>query len=430
MMNINKIVEGLQNCGCGRSHDIGDMRVEIDPGLLLRTPEILSRANFPGKLLVVADENTLAAASGLLAVLSLWSFSYGLKLFSDLRVADMRDVDEIADLARNIDAGAVLSIGSGSLNDVCRLASFKANIPFAIFATAPSMDGFAASTAPITENNFKTSILCHAPKVIIGDTDILAKSPGILKSAGFGDMLAKYIALVDWQIAHITSGEYHCPAVAAITRQALDTVVSLADDVNTDSLEAAGALMEGLVLSGLAMTLAGATRPASGAEHIVSHFWEIMKLQEGKLSDFHGRKIAVATLLIARLYHNIVDMHPNFGGDNTDWDDVYAAYGPGFYDEIKELNSPTITADINPQTLADNWPKIREIIKNQLPTPQILENLMKRAAGATAIDDIDIDPALAVKALKFHPYMRRRINLSRLIPMLHMDMNYATIVER
>jgi len=431
-MNINEIVGNLKNCDCGRdhAHGIGDMRVEIGPGLLLRTPEILSKANFPGKMLVVADENTLAAASGLLAVLSLWSFSYGLKLFSDLRVADMRDVDEIADLAQNVGAGAILSIGSGSLNDVCRLASYKAGMPFAIFATAPSMDGFAAITAPITENNFKTSILCHAPKVIIGDTDILAKSPAILKSAGFGDMLAKYIALVDWQIAHITSGEYYCPAVAAITRQALDTVVALADGVNTDSPEAAGALMEGLVLSGLAMSLAGATRPASGAEHIVSHFWEIMKLQEGKLSDFHGRKIAVATLLIARLYHDIADMDcaHDFGEDCTDWDAVYAAYGPAFHDEVRSLNSSTVTDNVNPQILADNWPKIREIIKNELPTPQTLENLMKQADGATTIADIDIDPALAIKGLKFHPYMRHRINLSRLIPMLRLEINYVTMV--
>jgi len=429
-MNIQSIVDSLKNCECGRPHDAGDMRVEIGAGLLVGTADILAQAGFERGLLVVADKNTLAACDGIMDILAAGGFDVRLKLFDDLRVADMRDVDDIAAICRETGAQGVLSVGSGSLNDICRLASFKAAVPFGIFATAPSMDGFAANSAPITENNFKTSILCHAPVVIIGDTDVLAKAPAILKSAGFGDMLAKYIALVDWQIAHMMIGEYHCPPVAAITRRALDSVVVLVDDVNTDSPAAAAALMEGLVLSGLAMTLVNVTRPASGAEHIVSHFWEIMKLQQGKLSDFHGRKIAVATLLISRMYHDIVNSNPAFGEDATNWDAVYAAYGEAFRQDIYDLNNPTITAQIAPQTLAANWPKIRDIVKNQLPTPEALKNLMIRAGGAITIDDIDIDPDLAAASLKYHPYMRHRLNLSRLMPMLRGVGDCGILVER
>lgn len=429
-MDIKGIAESLKDCGCGRSHDIGDMRVEIGSGLLRRVSEILSEVNFPRKLLVVADKNTLGASGGIMEILSDGGFDCTLKLFNDMRSADMRDVDSIAAMVPDGDFEGVLSVGSGSLNDICRLASFKSGVPFAIFATAPSMDGFAANSAPVTENYFKKSIQCHAPAVIIGDTDVLANAPAILKSAGFGDMLAKYIALVDWQIAHITIGEYYCPGVAAVTKQALDAVVALADDVNTDSPEAAAALMEGLVLSGLTMTLANVTRPASGAEHIVSHFWEIMKLQQRKSSDFHGRKIAVATLLISRLYHTIADSAPAFGEDDTDWSEVYAAYGVVFRREIEDLNNPTITAQIDPQTLADNWHKIHAIIKNELPAPEVLCALMKRAGAATTIDEIDVNPALAAAALSFHPYMRHRVNLSRLIPMLRVEVDYDTIIVR
>ncbi|MDR2183335.1 MAG: iron-containing alcohol dehydrogenase, partial [Clostridiales bacterium] len=428
-MNIQSIAENLKNCGCGRRHGgIGDMRVEIGAGLLSRTAHILARADFPRKLLVVADKNTLAACTDILDILSGGGFGCKLKLFEDLRVADMRDVVDIAAMVRDEGIGGVLSVGSGSLGDICRLASFKAGVPFAIFATAPSMDGFAANSAPITENNFKTSILCHAPAVIIGDTEVLAKAPDVLKSAGFGDMLAKYIALVDWKIARIVIGEYFCPGVAAITKRALDTVIALADEVKSDSPDAAAALMEGLVLSGLAMTLAGATRPASGAEHIVSHFWEIMKLQSRQISDFHGRKVAVATLLISRLYHHIADAAPHFGQDATNWHEVYAAYGAAFRQEIENMNNPTITAQISPQSLAKHWAEIRDIVKSELPRPEALESLMKRAGGATTIADIGIEPDLAAKALKFHPYMRHRVNLSRLIPMLGAAVDYGAMV--
>jgi len=431
-MDINRIVEKLKNCGCGRTHAIGNMRVEIGEGLLGKTAKVLAEANFPRRLLVVADKNTLGASKGILEALAQGGYICAdLKLFDDLRVADMRDVDDIAAICRDAGAQAVLSVGSGSLNDICRLASFKAGVPFAIFATAPSMDGFAANSAPIAENNFKTSILCHAPAVIIGDTNVLAAAPNVLKSAGFGDMLAKYVALVDWQIAHMTADEYFCPGVAAITKQALDTVVRLADDVNTDSTEAAAALMQGLVLSGLAMTLTDVTRPASGAEHIVSHFWEITKLQEGKMSDFHGRKVAVATLLISRLYHHIVSSDaPSFGEDATDWPAVYAAYGPAFRSDIENMNNPTVTAQIAPQHLADCWPKIQAIVKNELPTYETLHDLMMRADGAANIADIEIDAALAAKALEFHPYMRHRVNLSRLLPMLRVAVDYGKMLVR
>jgi len=424
-MNIKSIVESLKDCTCGREHILEDMVVEIGPGLLRKTPEILEiLADFPRKLLVVADKNTLAASEGILEILQNGGFSCKLKLFEDLRVADIRDVDELVRLSGDI--GAVLSVGSGSLNDICRLASFRAGKPFAIFATAPSMDGFAAASAPITFNNFKKSLPCHAPKVIIGDTEILAKSPKMLKSAGFGDMLAKYIALVDWKIANLTVGEYYCPGIAAITKEALEKVAVLADVISTDSAEAAGALMEGLVLSGLAITLTGATRPASGAEHVVSHFWEIIQMERGQLPDFHGRKVAVATLMVARLYHDICKGEtPVFQEDTTGWAEVYAAYGSNFTEEVEVLNNPTVTDKTNPKILEDNWREICDIVNNELPGAGTLFDLMKKAGVPTGADEIGIDRPLALAGLKYHPYMRHRINLTRLIPMLGVQVDYS-----
>jgi glycerol-1-phosphate dehydrogenase [NAD(P)+] len=413
-MDIKKIIEGLRDCPCGREHTAPNMRVEIGPGLLAKTGELLF--DFPRKLLVVADKNTLAASDGIIEVLKSKGFECTLHCYDDMRTADSVDVALISSLAGQCEA--VLSVGTGSLNDICRLASFEAGKPFAIFATAPSMDGFASNTAPITYNNFKKSILCHAPLVIIGDTGILAKAPTELKAAGFGDMIAKYVALTDWRIANLTDGEYFCPRVAAITKAGLEKVMSLADQVQIESPEAAAALMEGLVLTGLAMTLTNLTRPASGAEHVLSHFWEIKKLEKGILADFHGKKVGVATLMIAKLYHDLAQSNPRFHTDATDWEPVYAAYGPNFIEDIRELNSPTPTSGIDPAVLASQWPLIREIIREELPPYADLLALMNKAGAATTIQEIDIDPGLADAGLKYHAYMRERINLSRLVPMM------------
>ena len=416
-MDIQSIVNQLRNCPCGRPHRMPPMAVEIAPGLLSRAADILAANGFPRRLLAVADKNTLRASEGILDVLAAGGFQCELKLYDDLRVADMRDVNILTELSANADG--VLSIGSGSLNDICRLSSFRAGKAFAIFATAPSMDGFASNSAPITENNFKSSIFCHAPGVIIADTNILAKAPAILKSAGFGDMLAKYVALVDWKIARLTVGEYLCPQIANLVEDALRRVVSMAGRVTADDPATAGAVMEALVMTGLAMTLADCTRPASGCEHLIAHFWEIKKLERGEVSDFHGRKVAVATLMAARLYHDLVGReNAQFHQDNTDWDAVYTAYGPGFEAEIRACNSPTVTDETSPALLQKCWPEIREIVREGLPAYEELLAMMQAAGAPTAPEEIGVSPALAVAGLAFHPYMRHRMVLSRLRSMM------------
>jgi len=391
--------------------------VEIAPGLLTRAAELLSSNDFPRALLVVADKNTLRASEGILDILAAGGFRCKLQLYDDLRVADMRDVEVLIEMSGGVDG--VLSVGSGSLNDICRLAAFRAGKAFAIFATAPSMDGFASDSAPITEHNFKTSIPCRAPSVIIADTEILAVAPSILKSAGFGDMLAKYVALADWRVAQLTIGEYYCPRVAAITENALARIVSLAPRVTQNDPETAGAIMEALVMTGLAMSLAGCVRPASGCEHMISHFWEIKKLERGQLSDFHGRKVGVATLMSAELYHGLVShARMAFHEDATGWDAVFAAYGPNFTQDILSCNSPTVTDETTPAILQACWPEIRNIVRKTLPPYETLLTLLRAAGAPTAPADIAVPPDLAASGLAFHPYMRHRMTLSRLRGMM------------
>ena len=413
-MDIKKIIDELRGCPCGMTHDAPPMRVEIGAGLLARVGVLLE--DFPRKVLVVADENTLAVSTGIMQHLAAAGFDCTLHCYADMRTADAREVAEIRALAAG--HGGILSVGTGSLNDICRLASFEAGVEFAIFATAPSMDGFASNTAPITYGNFKKSILCHAPSVVIGDTDIMAQAPAHLKAAGFGDMIAKYVAIADWRIAHLTDGEYYCEHIANITRTGLAKVVALADRVQEACPLAATALMEGLVLTGLAMTLTRITRPASGAEHVLSHYWEIKKLEKGILPDFHGKKVGVATLIITDVYHKMAAADWDFHEDKTDWDAVLAAYGPAFAKDVLEMNDPSVTANINPTKLAQQWPQACKILHEELPPHADLLALMHKAGAATRLDEVDINDALAEEGLRYHAYMRERINLTRLVPMM------------
>ena len=271
-MELNQILKSLENCPCGKKHTFATELVRIESGLTPKTGAILADYGFPKRVLVVSDEPALRAADGVLESLTEAGFEVKKLIYANMMYAKIEQVREVEALASDIDG--IIAVGTGSINDICRVASFRTGKKFCIFATAPSMDGFASDTAPIIENNFKNSFFVEQPSVILADTKILAKAPLELKAAGFGDMVAKYIGIADWRIANLLIDEYYCPAVADITMQGVQKVVDLADKVSGEDEEAAGSIMEGLILSGLGMKLAKSSRPASGAEHVVSHYLE------------------------------------------------------------------------------------------------------------------------------------------------------------
>ncbi len=420
-MDINSYIDALRGCSCGRIHtaDLRHVVIEskIDAG------KVLKDNHFPKKILLVADKNTLSAAGDIESDLARAGFLVQSLLYDDLRVAT--DIEATRVARESAPFGGILSVGSGSLNDICRRGALLADKDFAIFATAPSMDGFASGTAPITHGQFKTTLPARQPSVIMGDTKILAAAPSILKGAGFGDMMAKYIALSDWKVSHLLTGEYYCPEIAALVRRTIDNLLGMADKVNSPSEEAAGAVMESLVLTGIAMKLADSVRPASGTEHIIAHFWEIQKLAQGKLSDFHGRKVGVGTLYAARLYHALathktISAHP----DKTDWDAVYAVYGKAVEDEIRALNTPSVTDETTPSRIEAVWSEICAAIA-EIPAPAVLEAALKKADCATTAAEIDVSEALSIKGAAYHPYMRHRMTLWRLLPMLDVPINFS-----
>lgn len=420
-MDLKKILHSLENCPCGRKHTFVTEVAEIGHGVKERAGKILADAGFPKKVLIVSDDNAMRAADGLLPVLEAAGFEMKKLVYKNMMYAKIEQVREVEALLDDVDG--VIAVGTGSVDDICRVASFNKKKKFAIFATAPSMDGFASDSAPIIENNFKTSVYVEQPMAILADTEILAKAPTELKAAGFGDMVAKYIGIFDWRLSHMLTDEYYCPAVAEITMQGVNKIMALADKVTGEDEEAAGNIMEGLILSGLGMKLAGCSRPASGAEHVVSHYWECYKLARGIWPEFHGKKVGVATVLINRIYHNIADRVPEIDPipDPTDMEEVKAAFDPSQVDEVVRLNTPAITADIDLARLKRIWPDVRKMINEILPSDEELMRLMKAAGAVTEPADVHVTPELMEKGLKYHSYMRKRILLTRLLPMMQLD---------
>ena len=414
MLNFRALIDSFRDCGCGMDHRCGIHDIRIGSGLVTQVGEILRENGFPRRLLLIGDRDTLAAAAGIEE--SLTGFEVTRHCYDTLRVATMDDVRLVEDYLDRVDA--VVAVGAGSIHDPSRLACARRNKPLCLFATAPSMDGFASYNAPIVDGGFKTTHAAKCPEVIIADTKILAAAPKALKSAGFGDMISKYIALIDWQVSHLVTGETYCPRVAELTRTAVDRLMTMADRVTLEDEETAAAVLESLLMTGIAMSFTRTSRPGSGTEHILAHYWECIELLEGKIPNFHGEDVGVATLLTLREYEALagretVTAHPEV----NDWDAVYRAYGP-LAGDVRKLNTPdTITDGIDPRVIEEKWPEIRAIVRS-VPDYDACYRAMKAAGCKTTIAEIGKDPAFVAESLLYHPYMRRRLSLRRVARMV------------
>jgi glycerol-1-phosphate dehydrogenase [NAD(P)+] len=164
------------------------------------------------------------------------------------------------------------------------------------------MDGYASALSSMERDGLKCSIASKCPDVVIGDADVLANAPKHMIISGIGDMMAKYVSLVEWRIAALLVGEYFCETVADIVSSSLETVRACAVDAVSGDREAVCRLAEALVISGLAMNYAGLSRPASGMEHYISHIIDMRALAFGTPAELHGIQAGLGTILTVRGY--------------------------------------------------------------------------------------------------------------------------------
>ena len=402
-------------CSCGMQHDTTIRDIRIGSGLVHQVGNILKENNFPRKLLLVADKCTLQAANGIVESLSGFEIAY--HIYDDLRVAEMHHVEQIEDLIRDRDIG-ILSIGTGSVNDPCRMAAARQNKMLCIFATAPSMDGFASYNAPLVQDGFKITYAAKSPEVVIGDTAILAAAPNELKSAGFGDMMAKYVGLIDWQVSALLTGEYYCEPIANLVRTAVDDLMAMADKVTANDEHTAGKIFEALLMTGIAMSFTQNSRPASGAEHMISHLIECVQLRDNIIPNFHGDDVGVATLAVLKYYNELANRAAITGQkEQVDWAAAYRFFD-NMAEDVRKMNEPDNIVDkVDPEMLQERWSEIIKIIKS-VPSYDAVYAAMKTAGCKLTYEDIGKPKQLFDDCFYYAPYIRRRLTLLRLRDMI------------
>ena len=307
-MTVFELINRDIDCACGKKHRCDIEHLAIGEGVLTQLPQMLSNKQH---IVLVADRNTAPlCADQVKALLGDKIESFCLFEREELLVPDEIT---IATVEKHLTdkSDFILGIGSGVINDTCKYVSFYHHLTCGIIATAPSMDGYASGSSSMEREGLKVSLNSKCPDVVIGDADVLAKAPVHMIRSGIGDMAAKYISLVEWQIAALLIGEYYCPTVAQIVKESLAVCVENAKAAVAGEKEAVCRLAEGLVMSGLAMNYAGISRPASGMEHYISHILDMRALEFGSPADLHGIQCGIGTLITAEDYERLAQITPD-----------------------------------------------------------------------------------------------------------------------
>ena len=296
-VDINKFI-GF--CGCGKEHKIMVKDIIIESEAIKKLSMIMEKEGFKN-ITIICDENTYAAAGEeIKEIIPKGNF---IKLKSENLHANEITVQNVYECL-SVENDVLIALGSGTIHDITRYVAYNKDIPFISVPTAASVDGFVSTVAAMTWRGYKKTFTAVSPIYVVADTDIFKEAPYRLTASGVSDLIGKYTALVDWKISSIVIGEYICNKVCNMEIDAVNKLCECVDDLVLGKSEAYEQLMYALILSGLAMQIIGNSRPASGAEHHMSHLWE-MEVINKHLDAYHGEKVSVGLILVMEEYKKI-----------------------------------------------------------------------------------------------------------------------------
>ncbi len=361
--------------------------IDVEQGALPRAAEWIAQKGFVNAL-VVSDRNTdKAAGEALRAMLDAQNVAWRSLVYPEQRLtADEYAIGRLA-AAYHPEHDLLVSVGSGTLGDLCKFVAFRVGRPTVCVGTAPSMDGFASAGAAMLLDGMKFTPHTRAPMAIFCDPDILKDAPLQMLAAGLGDMLGKYNALADWKLANLLVGERYDQDIASMMEHALKRCAAAAPGVRNREPQAMKSLVEGLILSGIAMTLFGDSHPASGTEHHLAHYWEMRQIALGMPHSLHGAEVGVATICALELWQMLPDvpLQPEPEDRAATLARVRKAYGRA---------AEAICAKPNPnvpwEKITQNWPHIRKLADG-LPSSESIRAILQDFEAPESPEALHVD---------------------------------------
>ncbi len=412
--------------------------LHMGAGLISHIADFFQESFGDQPAVIIADINTYKAAGGAvqehlhnsqLAVLDPFIFDE-----SDF-YAEYRHVQQLqAFLSAN--EAVPIAVGSGTINDLTKLAAFLCQRQYLAFATAASMDGYAAYGASISQEGFKQTFFCPAPKTVVVDLEVIAAAPVELNAAGYGDLMAKMPAGADWLVADALGLDPIDKAAWHMVQTPLRSWLADPDGVRQGHLTALTGLMEGLLMSGLAMQKTQSSRTASGAEHQFSHLWDNQHLRHNGSIPFHGFKVAIGSLAVTALYQRLLQMSAgnlNHAAKQVadywpEWQEIEKVIVRDFPDpkiaglileESRAKYQPAAKISERLERLADVWPDLQPRLQEQLSPAAELRRWLKQAGAPTHPEEIGVSLNRLQSSYRQAQLIRRRYTVLDL--MLELD---------
>lgn len=357
--------------------------IRVEKNAILHIRELIKRKQWKN-IVVVYDQNTYLAAGEKLIKFLMNDFEevIGININENEHgqvIANEESLVQVFIETPN-NADVIIAVGSGTIHDIVRFVGHKMNIPFISVPTAASVDGFTSKGAPLILRGVKQTIQTAAPIAVFADLDVIKAAPREMAAAGFGDILGKYTSLLDWEISKLVGNEPFHEGAASLTRKALETCVEYVEEISNADEKGITILMNALIESGLVMQILDYSRPASGAEHHLSHYWEMYLLKTNQKQLLHGAKVGVATTMIVELY-------------KKNWK--------------KLLRSERIKNTVYGNGIEQYGEYIFSVIE-KLPSPDELKKLLEKVGGPTTVEELGIPQEVVIESLNEAYHLRDR----------------------
>jgi glycerol-1-phosphate dehydrogenase [NAD(P)+] len=391
-------------------HTVPTQAIILAAGGLQQLPACCAH-HLPGRRVLVVDDATTHRLAGARAAALLRQADYGVDTLTLPTPATGHVVADDATVATvkaaiRPDIDFLLAVGAGTVNDVTKLASTQANVPYLVCPTGLSMNGYTSAIAAMLSQGVKRTIPARPAVAVVADLDILSTAPAVMTRAGLGDILSKPVSTADWMLAHLIKGEYYCQVPLRLVERAERACRASAVAIGHGTPEGLQPLAEALFLSGISMVVAGSSSPASGGEHLLSHYWDMTAHLHGRPGHFHGAQVGVATLVTATLYAHLRCLDPAdidiaaLRAQYPDWSTqerlMRRVHGPLAEAIIPEARKKYLPRDQKEQEwrfIRTHWQDIWQALDAILLPAQAIREVLQAAGAPTTMRALGISAA-------------------------------------
>lgn len=412
------------DCNCGQRHELPIERCTIGENAAWDLARF-GKARCGHRCLVLSDENTLEAAEGRVHEalhnigINIDDKTYGPHPFE----ACQEQADIVASAGRNADF--YVAIGSGTLCDLAKDAANKQKKPVLLYPTAASMNGYTSAIVALKVKGLKRTLPCRPALGVFADPAVVATAPKRMAAAGVADFLSKCSSAADWRAAHLLRGGYYCDRPREFNDGIQERLFQEADAIGQGDPEAIRLVLEALLLSGFGMVIAGSSAPASGGEHLISHYLDMKHALYETGQDLHGAQVGVATIHTLGLWEKVLALDPvaldaeALFALQPDESDIEAAIfedwgkevGREVLDQWREKRPDRDTFFSEIETFKATLPRLREEARRELQPAATVADCIRTCGGPTTPEQLSVSTEEYHKGVARARYLRNRFTI-------------------